>query len=386
MSLKALSVVLKKTQVFVPVVYAVVSSLWIFFSDRALSALVSSHDVLTELQTYKGWFFVAVTALLLALLIYWRQRALNDLNASLEKRVLERTQALEKANEELRVLLSDLQNAQNELVRSEKLAALGTMVAGVAHELNTPIGNCLLATSTFSEETARLKSAFSDGEIKKRSFESFLTDSERSMAIVLRNLAKAAALVSTFKQLAADRENSRRSEFRLADVVNEVLADRATILPPHAVTIELDVPAELMLDSYPEHLGQVLSKLLDNAIFHGLDGGNQGGTLCIVARAVAEDSVEIVLSDDGVGISDEHINRIFDPFFSTRFGQGGSGLGLLVVHHLVTSLLGGHISVRSRGATAQKAGSEFIIELPRHAGLDLSLANESRRADLTRQA
>ena len=367
MSLRSVFKVFKQTPVFVPAAYAALASFWIFFSDRLLGSLVADPERLTRLQTYKGWFFVATTTALLALLIHWRQRALNELNQTLEQRVAQRTVALQVTNDELARALDELKRAQGELIRSEKLAALGAVVAGVAHELNTPIGNSLMVASTIAEETAHLGREFSAGGLKKSVLENYLREAQPAAELIVRNLARASELVTSFKQVAVDRTSSRRRDFQLVEVVNEILT---TLQPGYKrlpVTVQTDVPADIHLDSYPGPLGQVLGNLLDNAVIHGFDGGNRAGRIDISARASSDDVVELKVADNGCGIPADHLGRVFDPFFTTRFGQGGSGLGLHIVHHLVSHVLGGRIEVRSGADTTAGVGAEFVVRLPRRA-------------------
>lgn len=369
MSLVAVLKVLKQTPVFVPGAYAVLASLWIFFSDRVLALLVDDPARLTELQTYKGWFFVATTSALLALLIHWRQRALNELNVSLEQRVLQRTAALQAANQELARAMGELKRAQGELVRSEKLAALGALVAGVAHELNTPIGNSLMVATSFSEDTAKLAAEFAAGGLRKSAFEDYVRQAQQATELLVRNLGRAGELVSSFKQVAVDRTSSRRREFRLEEVVNEILTSMRPGFKRLPITVSAEVSPAITLDSYPGPLGQVLGNLVDNAITHGLAGGREGGRVEIAAQQLPGGEIELKVSDNGDGIPVADQGRVFDPFFTTRFGRGGSGLGLHIVHHLVTEVLGGRIAVRSGADTAAGVGAEFIVVFPSRAAL-----------------
>ena len=359
--------VLKQAPVLVPGTYAVLASLWIFFSDRVLAVLVDDPLRLTELQTYKGWFFVGTTTVLLAILIYWRQRALNELNASLEQRVQQRTAALQASNAELARAMDELKLAQDELVRAEKLAALGALVAGVAHELNTPIGNCLMVATTLADDTRHLASDFAAGGLRKSAFDSYVKDANQATELIVRNLAKASELVTSFKQVAVDRTSSRRREFRLAEVVNEILTTLRPGFKRLPITVQTDIAATISLDSYPGPLGQVLSNLIDNAIIHGLGGGRDGGRIDISAREAADGEIELRVADNGTGIPASDRSRVFDPFFTTRFGQGGSGLGLHIVHHLVTEVLGGRIDLKSGAETKNGVGAEFVVRLPRSA-------------------
>jgi signal transduction histidine kinase len=365
MPLSSVSRLLQQTPVFVAGAYAIIASLWIFFSDRALAALVSDPGRLTQLQTYKGWFFVAATTALLAWLIQWRQRALNELNATLEHRVKARTEALSQANQALAGTLEDLRQTQDELVRSEKLAALGALVAGVAHELNTPIGNSLMVASSFAEDSDKLLTEFSGGSLRKSALEKYVNEAQEASELLVRNLGKAADLVNSFKQVAVDRTSSRRREFKLAEVVNEILVTLRPGFKRLPIKVEAAVAESISLDSYPGPLGQVLSNLIENAIIHGFEGGQAGGRVEISASELPGDEIELIISDNGKGIPVGDQGRVFDPFFTTRFGHGGSGLGLHIVHHLVTQVLGGSIKVRSGGDTFAEVGTEVIVRLPK---------------------
>jgi C4-dicarboxylate-specific signal transduction histidine kinase len=363
-SLKYFLNLYKQTSIFVPTIYALVAASWIFFSDRMLASLVRTPELLTQLQTYKGWLFVAVTTILLALLIHWRQRALNELNATLERRVQARTAALACANAELEQSLDHLKRAQNELVQSAKLAAMGALVAGVAHELNTPIGNCLLTASTFAEDTGTLAKVIANGDLTRSALEAYISSAQLSSELVVRNLNRAASLIYSFKQVAVNRESSVRCEFSLAKLVNDILAMER--VQGQSVHISAAVPPEILLDSYPGVLSQVIQSLLDNAIVHGLEGMHDDARLAIVARQSTAEEVALIVSDNGKGIAQEHLDQVFDPFFTTRFGQGGSGLGLHIVHQMVNRVLGGRIEVHTGAATASGVGSEFMLLLPVH--------------------
>lgn len=360
----------KQAPIFVPASYAFFASLWIFFSDRTVAALVDDPQRLTQLQTYKGWFFVTITTLMLAALIYWRQRVLHELNASLEHRVRERTAALESANAELARVIDDLKSTRDDLVRAEKLAALGTMVAGVAHRLNTPIGNGLVVASTLGEETAHLAQELARGGLRKSVFERYLHQAQQATTLLLNNLSKASELVTSFKQLAVDRASADRRQFQLEEVANEVRSALGSNLNTLPIAVHWNVPPTLSFDSYPGPLAQVIRHLIQNAVVHGFDSTPRNGQIEISASDLDNGTVLLKVADNGSGIPNETIERIFEPFFSTRFGSGGSGLGLPVVHHLVREVLGGRIEVAHRPG----GGVEFSVYLPRQAPINVSSA------------
>ena len=289
------------------------------------------------------------------------QQEIRELNAGLEQRVANRTEALGQANQELQSALDTLQRAQQELVSSEKLAALGALVAGVAHELNTPIGNSLMAASTLDEHAINFRSRLDSGAIKRSELDRYVLDSTTASGILMRNLQKASDLVSSFKQVAVDQTSAQRRDFELDEVVSEILL---TLRPSYKRTsfeVAADIPAHIHLDSYPGPLGQVLTNFINNALVHAFEGRDKG-EIHLCARMLDSGEVRLEVSDDGVGISPQHLGRIFDPFFTTRMGKGGSGLGLHIAHNIVTRVLGGRIGVNS-----SPAGSTFWLEIPQSA-------------------
>ena len=267
---------------------------------------------------------------------------------------------LRKANRDLQQMFEQLNRAKEELVHNEKLAALGALVAGISHELNTPIGNSLMIASAFEDQTSEIRAQFTQGAPMKRSvLDSYLENANTAVEVLVRNLHRAADMVSNFKQVAVDQTSAQRRTFLLAEVVS---GNVLTLLPtirrtPYTVT--QDIPPALMMDSYPGPLGQVITNLVTNAITHGLDGRDYG-TITISSGNEEQDSVVLTISDDGKGISADNLLHIYEPFFTTKLGVGGSGLGLHIVHNIVSDILGGRIDVRSTPG----AGTTFTLTLP----------------------
>jgi len=286
---------------------------------------------------------------------------IRELNISLESRVEERTAELKAANGELSTALDNLKLAQNELLRSEKLAALGSLVAGVAHELNTPIGNSVMVASTLNQQTTGINQSLTSG-LKRSMLETYLNDASNATDIILRNLNRAAELIASFKQVAVDQTSSQRRQFTLEEVVSEIVVTLRPTLRKTPYTIEYEIPQGIRMDSFPGPLGQVITNLINNAILHGFDGGPQG-KITIEARQLNERQTELKLRDDGKGIEAANLGRIFDPFFTTKLGKGGSGLGLNIVYSIVTGVLGGDITVDSEVGK----GSTFNLILPKVA-------------------
>ncbi|MDT8989693.1 ATP-binding protein [Curvibacter sp. APW13] len=278
---------------------------------------------------------------------------LHQLTQDLESRVELRTQ-------ELRNALQTLQQAQEGLTRAEKLAALGSLVAGMAHELNTPIGNCLITASTLQEHTHTITQSAAKGEMRKSSFDTYLQDMQQGTDILMRGLTVTAELVQHFKQLAVDQTSEQRRLFQLGSVVDDVvtLSKAAWKGRNHRIEVVMDLTAPF--DSYPGALGRVLSNLMQNALLHGFEG-RTGGHLRISARALNPLIAEIVVEDDGVGMSEDVRRRAFDPFFTTKLGRGGSGLGLNIVYNTVTGVLGGTVDIV---CAAGQPGTRFVLRIP----------------------
>jgi signal transduction histidine kinase len=287
-----------------------------------------------------------------------REVDLRDLNAELEARVQARTEDLEMANAELSAAMNTLEQAQDELVRSEKMAALGSLVAGVAHELNTPIGNSLMVASTLQERTDEFESGIEKG-LTRTALNRQLSTSREAAASLVRNLQRAGELIASFKQVAVDQTTSARRRFALDEVVHEIILTLSPALKKMPWKIESDVPTGIWLESYPGPLGQVLTNLINNAVLHAFDGLSVG-MIRVGARSLDESSMQLTLSDDGNGILPEHLPRIFDPFFTTRMGRGGTGLGLSICHNIVENILGGRVNV----ASTPGQGTVFTLTLP----------------------
>jgi signal transduction histidine kinase len=251
-----------------------------------------------------------------------------------------------------------LQEAQSQLVSQEKLAALGSLMAGVAHELNTPIGNSLLIASTLEQKTNELEQQLNGPGLRRSELAGFIADARKASELVMRGLHSAADLVSSFKQVAVDRTTEQRRLFNLQQVTHEIVATMMNRIRAAGHHIEYEVPDAVGLDSYPGPFGQVITNLINNALLHAFDQ-RESGSMRLVAQLHVEGRVLISFSDDGGGIAPENLSRIFDPFFTTKLGQGGSGLGLSISYNIVTTLLGGQISVVS-----SKGGTTFSLDLP----------------------
>lgn len=287
--------------------------------------------------------------------------ALRELNAELEDRVARRTEALASANDDLSTAIAELRQTQTDLVRAEKMAALGGLVAGVAHELNTPLGNGLMAVTALGDEVRKFRQSMQDG-LRRTALEALLSSVEQATDISTRNLYRAAELVTSFKQVAVDQTSAQRRRFALAEVVAEIVSSLRPSFARTPYKVVVEIPPGLWMDSYPGALGQVVTNLVNNAVLHGFEGRNQG-TVHITGEARDEGWLLLRVADDGCGIPTDLLDRIFDPFVTTKMGRGGTGLGLHISYNAVVSLLGGSISVRS----TEGEGAVFELLLPSSA-------------------
>jgi C4-dicarboxylate-specific signal transduction histidine kinase len=281
----------------------------------------------------------------------------QQLNSEMETRVALRTAQLQKANEELSDTLGKLKLAMDQLVQSEKLASLGALVTGLAHELNTPLGNSVTIASALAHRVDQLEKAATAG-LRRSALTDFLADARFASATLIRCLERANALISTFKQVAVDQNSAQRRSFNLKELVSELVLALHPTLRTRGCGIQIDIAPEVMLTSYPGALGQVFSILIDNALTHGF--AERGfGQICVSA-GVEREHLSITVTDDGVGIPREHLSHVFDPFFTTKLGSGGCGLGLYIAHNLVQGVLCGTIQAHS-GACG---GATFALRLP----------------------
>jgi signal transduction histidine kinase len=251
-----------------------------------------------------------------------------------------------------------LQDAQAQLVSQEKLAALGALMAGVAHELNTPIGNSLLIAGAMQQKADELETRLNGPGLRRLDLTAFITDARQASELVMRGLTSAADLVNSFKQVALDRTTEQRRVFDLRQVAHEVIATMMNRVRATNHSIEYDIAPSLIMNSYPGPLGQVITNLINNALLHAFDGINEG-KMWLSASRTADKRVHVMFGDNGNGIAPDNIKRIFDPFFTTKMGHGGSGLGLSISYNIITALLGGQISV-----TSSSAGTTFLLDLP----------------------
>ncbi|MFZ6655212.1 sensor histidine kinase [Undibacterium sp. TJN19] len=293
-------------------------------------------------------------------------------NTTLEQRVDDRTRELHDSNQELRTALENLNNAHMEIQRTDRLAALGSLVAGVAHELNTPIGNSVTVASTVQDLSKEFKRKMEKG-VTRAYLQSYVENNLQASDILLRNLHSAADLIGSFKRVAVDRTSAHRREFLLDEVVRETVLTMGASIKRSVQDVRIQIPEGISMDAYPGLLGQIISNLINNAVLHGFEE-RDNGVIEIQAHLLdtLPASVELCVRDNGVGITEINMGRIFDPFFTTKLGQGGSGLGLNIVYNLVRDVLGGSIRVDSK----PDHGASFIMILPLNAPRDAATEQE----------
>lgn len=270
-----------------------------------------------------------------------------------------REHALRRAKERADATLADLRQTQDDLIQFEKLASLGQLVAGVAHEINTPVGIALTTATSMSEDTRQFAQAASSGQLRRSEFERFVQRITEGSGLLQTNLNRAAELVYSFKQVAVDQTSGEQRAFPLNAWLNELLTSLGPVLRKNGHDVAVHCPEHIIMDTYPGALAQVLTNLITNSVTHAYDEG-QSGRMVLRVDEGHSGWLRFVFSDDGKGIAEENQERIFEPFFTTGRAQGSTGLGLHIVYNLVTNSLHGRIDIESEAGK----GTRFIIDLP----------------------
>ncbi|MBN2510418.1 MAG: sensor histidine kinase [Spirochaetales bacterium] len=296
-----------------------------------------------------------------------REDKLKLVNQTLEKMVDDRTRALTDRNNELQATLGNLKQVQEVAMRSEKLAALGRLVAGIAHELNTPIGNTLMAVTSIKDrqEALEQEKAFSDRE----RFEKFTRHLKTGLQIAELNIQKVAELVNGFKHVANDQTSSVRRTFDLNDTIDDVLLTLSPMLKRSPHSLKTRIAEGIIMDSFPGTIGQILTNLITNALTHAWDEGQKGKILVRAEPVIpgttngdtaACDWVRVSVQDNGRGIPESIGQQVFEPFFTTRMGKGGTGLGLNIAHNGARNILGGILDFHLN----KDGGVTFFLDMP----------------------
>lgn len=290
------------------------------------------------------------------------QKELASLNAELEQRIQERTSEIRKANDALRNTLDHLRQTREVLVENEKMAALGNLVAGIAHEINTPVGIGVTATSHLAEEAQDIHKKYNTNNMRRSDLEGFLSVCLESSEMILSNLNRASRLIQSFKKVAVDQSSEDRRRFNVGRYLEEVMISLRPRLKSTNIDIQIDCPEDIELDSYPGAFSQIISNCVINSLTHAFEPKERGRIDIQIRRA--EGGVRLVYQDNGKGIPSKNLKKIFDPFFTTKRGKGGSGLGLHIVYNIVTQNLGGHIECDSE----PDRGAKFTIDIPCDSG------------------
>ena len=283
----------------------------------------------------------------------------RKLNASLEDMVNQRTLALKDANRELIQTLEKLHQFQRQIVQNEKMASLGDMVAGVAHEVNTPIGLGVTASTMMLDRLAIIQKEFESKTLKASTMARFLSESQENLNIIYRNLNRAAELISSFKQVAVDQSSESNRKFCFSQLVNEILLSLRPRLKQVDHDIRIECDPTLTVETKAGPINQILINLIMNSVIHGFED-MEHGEINIIAEMMTPTKMKLIYRDNGKGIASDIRKRIFDPFVTTKRGQGGSGLGMHLVYNLVTQALNGSISITSEEGN----GAEFLIIFP----------------------
>jgi len=287
-----------------------------------------------------------------ALKSHEQEMRIRDYQATLEDTVRQRTRDLEDA-------LADLRNSQEQLLVSEKMAVLGGLVAGVAHEINTPVGVGVTAASHLESKVQEVARLYRSGELTEEKYEEFLASAIEGSQIILRNLRAAAGLVSSFKLVAVDQSSEAMRDFNLKDYLHTIVQSLQPELKQTHIAIEIDCPDDIVMKSYPGDFSQIFTNLIMNSVAHGFNQGTKAGTIRIEVKKEGENAA-IRYSDTGKGIPADVLRKVFDPFFTTNRQGGRSGLGMHIVYNIVMQKLKGSINCED---TAMR-GALFIIKTP----------------------
>lgn len=286
------------------------------------------------------------------------EQELVRLNKELNERVNQRTAELLEANRALKESLDKLQRTQNQLVQSEKMASLGSLVAGVSHEINTPIGIGVTGASLLDERTREIEDMFSTGILKRSDLEKYIQTAGETSASILSNLRRASELIQGFKQVAVDQSTEEKRMFKLREYIDEVLLSLRPRYKRTNHTISVQCSDDLELNSFPGAFMQIITNLVMNSLIHGFEKTDHGHITIDVEPV--DTLIVFRYADNGKGIEQDIVKKIFDPFFTTKRGQGGTGLGLHIVYNLVTQTLNGEIECES--TPGEK--TEFTIRIP----------------------
>lgn len=260
------------------------------------------------------------------------------------------------SNQALKTTIKNLKEAQEQLLASEKMAALGGLVAGVAHEINTPVGIGLTGITHLEDSTKDIVAKYKNNNLSQEEFDEYLSVCNELTSLVHKNLKKAAQLVKSFKQVAVDQSSEEQRTFNFNEYLNEILASIHSLTKKTLIKINIDCPKNIVVTSYPGALSQVITNLIMNSIIHGFDKNETGNILITIEKE--NNAIKLIYKDNGKGISKDNFSKIFNPFFTTKRNSGGSGLGLNIIYNIIKTTLKGTISCESK----ENSGTKFIIK------------------------
>ena len=304
-----------------------------------------------------AWDYLVKPLFNLDILLQAVERALGRARLIAENEAYQKN--LEAQTVKLQQEIEDRKRTETQLVQSEKMAALGDLVAGVAHEINTPLGIGVTGISYLNDATRVFKKLFTAGDATKRDLENFIEDCEESCQVTLSNLNRAAKLVAGFKQIAVDQSSDEKRVFNLKQYIGEVLFSLYPRIKKTKHTVNVDAPDDLEINSYPGAFSQILTNLVMNSLLHGFEDVEKG-TISITVKN-EESALILCYEDNGKGMTPAQQKKIFDPFYTTKRGAGGTGLGMHLVFNLVSKTLEGEISCTS----SVDKGTFFTITIPK---------------------
>jgi two-component system autoinducer 2 sensor kinase/phosphatase LuxQ len=292
------------------------------------------------------------------------QIELQNSKDHLEDRVNERTLDLELSNLKLKETLKELKKAQNHLIEIEKMAALGNLVAGISHEINTPIGVSVTAASHLQETIAQLQKSFSLGELTEKHFNNSCSIANDCSQMLLNNLERASDLIKSFKQIAIDQSHDKPRKIKLNEYVKNILATLAPVLKNKDIELEVDIEEKLNLITFPGVFAQIVTNITENAMKHAFPD-NEINAKFRIHCYLTDKNIHIHFIDNGVGIPQNLRTKIFEPFFTTKGKSGGSGLGLSIVYNIICQKFNGSIKCES----CLGKGTDFHITIPKQHNL-----------------
>jgi len=286
------------------------------------------------------------------------QKEVEELSKSLEEKVNERTKDLKKTNKKLSTTLKNLTDAKKDLLAAEKMAALGELVGSITHEINSPLGVSITTSSYLKELSNNIEKIYNKEEMSEEDFESFIKNTKEISEILSINLNNTLNLVKSFKNVAVDQATNEQRVFDIKEYILEILLALKSKTKKTKIDIEVECNENLVLNSYPGYISQILTNLVNNSILHGFDK-NEEGKIDIIITDLKE-NIEIIYQDNGKGIPENLSDSIFNQYFTTKKGKGGTGLGLYIIKELVTNKLNGNIEIGQI-----KKGFKIIVNLPK---------------------